>query len=72
MPRNLQGLTDVLIDPAYATSVGLLQWAVNEAEASAWHRAPGRVARPQRRLAKARQLGAGAAAGVGAQVMVSR
>ena len=23
MPRHLQGLTDVLIDPAYATSVGL-------------------------------------------------
>ena len=41
-PRHLQGLTDVLIDPAYATSVGLLQWAVNEAEASAWHRAPSR------------------------------
>jgi cell division protein FtsA len=31
MPRNLHGLTDLLIDPAYATSVGLLQWAVNEA-----------------------------------------
>jgi cell division protein FtsA len=43
MPRHLQGLTDLLIDPAYATSVGLLQWAVNEAEASAWHRAPGRT-----------------------------
>jgi cell division protein FtsA len=40
MPRNLHGLTDLLIDPAYATSVGLLQWAVNEAEASTWHRAP--------------------------------
>ena len=40
MPRNLHGLTDALIDPAYATSVGLLQWAVNEAEASSWHRAP--------------------------------
>ncbi len=40
MPRNLQGLTDLLIDPGYATSVGLLQWAVNEAEASSWHRAP--------------------------------
>ena len=38
MPRNLHGLTDLLIDPAYATSVGLLQWAVNEAEASSWHR----------------------------------
>ncbi|MEX2247151.1 MAG: cell division protein FtsA [Dehalococcoidia bacterium] len=40
MPRNLHGLTDSLVDPAYATSVGLLQWAVNEAEASSWHRAP--------------------------------
>ena len=38
MPRNLHGLTDALIDPAYATSVGLLQWTVNEAEASTWHR----------------------------------
>jgi len=38
MPRNLHGLTDVLLDPGYATSVGLLQWAVNEAEASSWHR----------------------------------
>jgi cell division protein FtsA len=42
MPRHLQGLTDTLMDPAYSTSVGLLQWAVNEAEASAWHHAPGR------------------------------
>ncbi len=40
VPRNLHGLTDTLIDPAYATSVGLLQWAVNEAEASSWHHAP--------------------------------
>jgi len=40
VPRDLHGLTDVLIDPAYATSVGLLQWAVNEAEAVSWHRAP--------------------------------
>ncbi len=39
MPRHLQGLTDQLIDPAYSTSVGLLQWAVHEAEASTWHRA---------------------------------
>jgi cell division protein FtsA len=38
MPRNLHGLTDLLIDPSYATSVGLLQWAVHEAEASMWHR----------------------------------
>ncbi|MDP9238411.1 MAG: cell division protein FtsA [Chloroflexota bacterium] len=40
MPRHLHGLTDLLIDPSYSTSVGLLQWAVNEAEASSWHRAP--------------------------------
>ena len=38
MPRNLHGLTDLLIDPSYSTSVGLLQWAVHEAEASSWHR----------------------------------
>jgi cell division protein FtsA len=37
-PRDLHGLTDTLLDPAYSTSVGLLQWAVHEAEASAWHR----------------------------------
>ncbi len=29
-PRNLQGLSDTLADPAYAASVGLLQWAVRE------------------------------------------
>jgi cell division protein FtsA len=29
-PRNLQGLTDALSDPAYATGVGVLQWAVRE------------------------------------------
>ena len=39
-PRNLQGLTDLLNDPAYATGVGMLQWAMNEAEASSWHRSP--------------------------------
>ncbi len=37
-PRDLQGLTDTLLDPAYSTSVGLLQWAVHESEASTWHR----------------------------------
>jgi cell division protein FtsA len=37
-PRNLQGLTDLLIDPGYSTTVGLLLWAVNEADASSWHR----------------------------------
>ncbi len=29
MPRGMFGLTDVLHDPAYATSVGLLCWAAN-------------------------------------------
>ncbi|MCH7838237.1 MAG: cell division protein FtsA [Chloroflexi bacterium] len=36
-PRNLQGLVDVLCDPAYAASVGVLQWAVRESEAGALH-----------------------------------
>jgi cell division protein FtsA len=40
-PRNLQGLIDTLCDPAYAASVGVLQWAVHEFEASMW-RAPQR------------------------------
>ncbi len=40
VPRNLHGLTDLLLDPAYATGVGMLQWAMNEAEASSWHRTP--------------------------------
>ena len=31
-PRNLQGLSDTLADPAYAASVGLLQWAIQESE----------------------------------------
>jgi len=30
VPKNLQGLSDTLSDPAYATSVGLLQWAMIE------------------------------------------
>lgn len=29
-PRHLQGLSETLADPAYATSVGLLQWALKE------------------------------------------
>jgi cell division protein FtsA len=36
-PQNLQGLIDTLCDPAYATSVGVLRWAVREEEAGAWH-----------------------------------
>jgi cell division protein FtsA len=35
-PRNLQGLVDVLCDPAYAASVGVLQWAVHELESGVW------------------------------------
>ena len=30
VPRHLQGLSETLADPAYATSVGLLQWALRE------------------------------------------
>ncbi|MDP3767741.1 MAG: cell division protein FtsA [Dehalococcoidia bacterium] len=40
-PRNLQGLVDSLSDPAYAASVGVLQWAVGEF-ASGFRRAPQR------------------------------
>jgi cell division protein FtsA len=36
-PRNVQGLIDTLSDPAYAASVGVLQWAVREYAAGAWH-----------------------------------
>ena len=36
-PRNLQGLVDTLSDPAYAASVGVLQWAVREYESGTWH-----------------------------------
>jgi len=39
-PRNLQGLVDTLSDPAYATSVGVLRWAVREMESGAWHGQP--------------------------------
>jgi len=31
-PRHLAGLSDILQDPAYATSVGLLRWALKEQE----------------------------------------
>ncbi len=31
-PRHLAGLSDILHDPAYATSVGLLRWALKEHE----------------------------------------
>ncbi|HET6635104.1 MAG TPA: hypothetical protein VFH77_08745, partial [Streptomyces sp.] len=29
-PRHLSGLSDILQDPAYATSAGLLRWALKE------------------------------------------
>ena len=35
-PRNVQGLVDVLCDPAYVTSVGVLQWAIHEFASDAW------------------------------------
>jgi len=35
-PRNLQGLSDMLCDPTYAASVGVLQWAVREYATGAW------------------------------------
>jgi cell division protein FtsA len=35
VPRNIQGLVDTLCDPAYAGSVGLLQWAVRDLEVGA-------------------------------------
>lgn len=31
-PRHLSGLSDILNDPAYATSVGLIRWALKEQE----------------------------------------
>ena len=31
-PRHLAGLSDILHDPAYATAVGLLRWALKERE----------------------------------------
>jgi len=30
LPQRLQGLSETLSDPAYSTSVGLLQWALKE------------------------------------------
>ncbi len=35
-PRNLQGLVDVLFDPAYAVSVGVLLWSVHEIGCEVW------------------------------------
>ncbi len=42
-PRHLAGLSDILHDPAYATSVGLLRWALKE-QAIMFRSAPGPVA----------------------------
>jgi cell division protein FtsA len=42
-PRHLAGLSDILQDPAYATSVGLLRWALKEQEIHL-RSAPGPVA----------------------------
>ena len=36
MPRDLQGLVDILRDPSYSASVGVLEWAVREMEAGVW------------------------------------
>ncbi|MFQ5879165.1 MAG: cell division protein FtsA [Dehalococcoidia bacterium] len=39
VPRELVGLADALANPTYATSVGLLQWAIGESErAVGWSR----------------------------------
>jgi cell division protein FtsA len=35
-PRNLSGLVDLLCDPGYSASVGVLQWAVREYSTAAW------------------------------------
>ena len=42
-PRHLAGLSDILSDPAYATSVGLLRWSLKE-QAIMFRSAPGPIA----------------------------
>ena len=37
-PSNMEGISDALCDPAYATSVGLLAWGVNHERSSNWTR----------------------------------
>ena len=37
-PSNMEGISDVLCDPAYATSVGLLAWGVNHESSQNWTR----------------------------------
>jgi hypothetical protein len=34
----MEGISDALCDPAYATSVGLLAWGVNHERSSNWTR----------------------------------
>ncbi|MFN2119321.1 MAG: cell division protein FtsA [Anaerolineales bacterium] len=46
-PENLVGLVDRLNSPAYATSVGLLQWAVNMHENQLETATPRRIRRPK-------------------------
>jgi len=36
VPRNISGIADVLHDPAYATSVGLLLWGAKNKETQTW------------------------------------
>ena len=37
-PSNMEGISDALCDPAYATSVGLLAWGVNHERSQSWTR----------------------------------
>lgn len=37
-PSNMEGISDALCDPAYATSVGLLAWGANHERSSNWTR----------------------------------
>jgi cell division protein FtsA len=37
-PSNMEGISDALCDPAYATSVGLLAWGVNHEHGQSWTR----------------------------------
>jgi cell division protein FtsA len=43
VPQNLQGLVDMLGDPAYATGVGVLEWAIHEFEMGAWQQSSRRA-----------------------------
>lgn len=37
-PSNMEGIADVLCDPSYATSVGLLMWGINHEGSQNWSR----------------------------------